>query len=79
MAPVIPVGERRLSACVSPPRPVAPRPTRRRSGPAQRHGAPLTGLPVNQLGPLMWDDPITETPKVGTTERWMVINATPDK
>jgi spore coat protein A len=37
---------------------------------------PLLG--TNQLGPLMWDDPITEKPKLNTTERWMVINATPD-
>lgn len=37
---------------------------------------PLLG--TNQLGPLMWDDPITETPRLGTTERWTIINATPD-
>ena len=37
---------------------------------------PLLG--TNQLGPRMWNDPITETPKLGTTERWMVINSTVD-
>jgi spore coat protein A len=37
---------------------------------------PLLG--TNQNGPLMWDDPITETPRLGTTERWMVINSTMD-
>jgi spore coat protein A len=37
---------------------------------------PLLG--TNQLGPRMWDDPATETPKLGTTERWLIINATPD-
>jgi spore coat protein A len=29
-------------------------------------------------GPLGWDDPITETPKAGTTEVWRIINTTPD-
>ena len=37
---------------------------------------PLLG--TSQLGPLMWDDPATETPKLGTTERWLIINDTND-
>ena len=37
---------------------------------------PLLG--TSALGPLMWDDPITETPRVGTTEVWSVINTTVD-
>jgi spore coat protein A len=37
---------------------------------------PLLG--TNQLGRLMWDDPVTETPKLGTTERWTIINDTVD-
>jgi len=29
-------------------------------------------------GGLLWSDPVTETPKLNTTEIWTIINATPD-
>jgi spore coat protein A len=35
-------------------------------------------LGTAERGPLGWDDPITETPKAGTTEIWRIINTTPD-
>jgi spore coat protein A len=41
-------------------------------------GRTLPLLGTNQLGTRMWDDPITETPKLGTTESWTIINDTPD-
>jgi spore coat protein A, manganese oxidase len=35
-------------------------------------------LGTGSKGPLGWDDPITETPKVGDTEHWNIINLTGD-
>lgn len=37
---------------------------------------PLLGTPA--LGGLKWDDPITETPLLGTTEIWEIYNTTED-
>jgi spore coat protein A len=35
-------------------------------------------LGTAEQGPLGWDDPITETPKAGSTEIWRITNTTPD-
>jgi spore coat protein A, manganese oxidase len=37
----------------------------------------INGNPV-EFGPLAWDDPITETPQLGTTEVWELYNFTED-
>ena len=37
----------------------------------------INGNPV-PFGPLAWDDPITETPKLGSTEEWQIFNFTED-
>jgi len=37
---------------------------------------PLLG--TSAAGGLQWSDPTTETPRLGTTEVWSIINATPD-
>ncbi len=37
---------------------------------------PLLG--TSAMGPLNWSDPITETPRINTTEIWSIINVTPD-
>ena len=37
----------------------------------------IDGNPV-PFGPLLWDDPVTETPALGTTEVWQIYNFTAD-
>ncbi|MGG5887150.1 multicopper oxidase family protein [Falsiroseomonas sp. HC035] len=33
---------------------------------------------INQFGPLLWSDPVTETPLFGSTEKWEIFNFTAD-
>jgi spore coat protein A, manganese oxidase len=40
-------------------------------------GAEMSGHSV-PFGPLMWDDPVTETPTLDTTEVWEIYNFTAD-
>jgi len=41
-------------------------------------GRLLPQLGTSAGGPFMWADPVTETPKLGSTEVWSIINTTPD-
>jgi spore coat protein A len=41
-------------------------------------GSPVNATADNPTGGLHWDDPVTETPKAGTTEIWNIVNATGD-
>ena len=43
-----------------------------------RFGRTLPLLGTSEKGPLTWDDPISEIPRVNSTEIWRVINTTPD-
>ena len=41
-------------------------------------GRLIAGLGTTATGPMMWRDPVTETPKLGSTEIWTIVNTTPD-
>ena len=41
-------------------------------------GSPLEATSTDPTGGARWDDPVTEAPKVGTTEIWNLVNVTTD-
>jgi spore coat protein A, manganese oxidase len=41
-------------------------------------GSPLNATATNPTGGARWDDPVTETPHVGDTEIWNLVNITTD-
>lgn len=41
-------------------------------------GRLIASLGTTATGPMMWRDPVTETPKLGSTEIWTIVNNTPD-